>query len=87
MYAAPELENLEQMSYLSTLFTGVYLKDIVECHDIELPAVFSGITDVLCSYAGSLTNVESIKYLADSKKYEYFRYNSSQLSELSEENQ
>lgn len=38
------------MSYLSTLFTEVYLKDIVERHNIELPAVFSGITDVLCSY-------------------------------------
>ena len=51
----------EKMSYLQTLFTEVYFKDIVERYDIELPDVLAELTDALCSSIGSLTNVNKIK--------------------------
>ena len=51
----------EKMSYLQTLFTEVYFKDIVERYDIELPDVLAELTDTLCSSIGSLTNVNKIK--------------------------
>ncbi len=49
------------MSYLQTLFTEVYFKDIIERYDIGLPDVLAELTDVLCSAIGSLTNVNKIK--------------------------
>lgn len=51
----------EKMSYLQTLFTEVYFKDIIERYDIGLPDVLEELTDVLCSAIGSLTNVNKIK--------------------------
>lgn len=51
----------EKMSYLQTLFTEVYFKDIIERYDIGLPDVLAELTDVLCSAIGSLTNVNKIK--------------------------
>ncbi len=53
--------DAEKMSYLQTLFTEVYFKDIVERYDIELPDVLTELTDALCSAVGSLTNVNKIK--------------------------
>ena len=53
--------DAEKMSYLQTLFTEVYFKDIVERYDIELPDVLTELTDTLCSAVGSLTNVNKIK--------------------------
>ena len=49
------------MSYLQTLFTEVYFKDIMERYDIGLPDVLAELTDALCSSVGSLTNVNKIK--------------------------
>ena len=39
----------EKMSYLQTLFTEVYFKDIMERYDIGLPDVLAELTDTLCS--------------------------------------
>jgi len=52
--------DAEKMTYLKTLFTEVYFKDIVERYDIELPDVLSELTDDLCSSIGSLTNASKI---------------------------
>lgn len=54
-------DDAEKMSYLQTLFTEVYFKDIVERYDIGLPDVLTELTDALCSAVGSLTNVNKIK--------------------------
>jgi hypothetical protein len=53
--------DAEKMSYLQTLFTEVYFKDIIERYDIGLPDVLTELTDALCSSVGSLTNVNKIK--------------------------
>ena len=45
-----------KMSYLSSLFSGVYLRDIVERKRIKREDVLSSIVDLLCSSIGSLTN-------------------------------
>lgn len=45
-----------KMNYLSSLFSEVYLRDIVECKHIKREDVLSSIVDLLCSSVGSLTN-------------------------------
>ena len=45
-----------KMSYLKSLFTEVYMKDIVERKKIKREDVLAGILDLLCSSVGSLTN-------------------------------
>lgn len=45
-----------KMSYLNSLFSEVYLKDIVERKNIKREDVLAGIIDLLCSSIGSLTN-------------------------------
>lgn len=45
-----------KMTYLSSLFSEVYLKDIVERKRIQREDVLSSILDLLCSSIGSLTN-------------------------------
>ncbi len=50
----------EKFKYLSTLFTEVYFKDIVERYKIEMEDVLGEITDDLCSSVGSLTNAAKI---------------------------
>lgn len=69
----------EKMSYLQTLFTEVYFKDIIERYDIGLPDVLNELNDALCSSAGSLTNVNKIKNTLETwnrtqtaEKYERF---------------
>ena len=49
-------DDTSRMEYLKSLFTEVYLKDIVERRRIEREDVLAGVTDVLCSSVGSLTN-------------------------------
>lgn len=49
-----------KMSYLKSLFTEVYIKDIVDRKKIKREDVLSGIADLLCSSAGSLTNPANI---------------------------
>ena len=45
-----------KMQYLGSLFSEVYLKDIVERKKIKREDVLSSILDLLCSSVGSLTN-------------------------------
>ena len=45
-----------KMNYLSSLFSEVYLRDIVERKHIKREDVLSSIVDLLCSSVGSLTN-------------------------------
>ena len=52
--------DAEKISYLQSLFSEVYFKDITERYDIELPDVLSELTDDLCSSIGSLTNASKI---------------------------
>ena len=56
------------MSYLKSLFTEVYFRDIIERYDIELPNVLEKLTDDLCSSVGSLTNANKIKNTLQSVK-------------------
>ncbi len=52
--------DAEKMTYLQTLFTEVYFKDITERYNIELEDVLEELTDDLCSSVGSLTNARKI---------------------------
>ena len=52
-----------KMQYLSSLFSEVYLKDLVERKKIKREDVLSDILDLLCSSVGSLTN--HMDHLAD----------------------
>ncbi len=45
-----------KMQYLTSLFSEVYLKDIVERKKIKREDVLASILDLLCSSVGSLTN-------------------------------
>ena len=45
-----------KMDYLSSLFSEVYLKDIVERKKVKREDVLASILDLLCSSVGSLTN-------------------------------
>ncbi len=47
-------------NYLSSLFTEVYLKDIVERKKIEREDILGQLLDLLCSSVGSLTNPKKI---------------------------
>lgn len=49
-----------KMNYLKSLFTEVYIKDIVERKKIERQDVLEQILDLLCSSIGSLTNPAKI---------------------------
>ena len=57
-----------KMSYLKTLFTEVYIKDIVERKKIERQDVLEQILDLLCSSIGSLTNPTKIADTLRSKQ-------------------
>lgn len=49
-----------RMAYLKSLFSEVYLKDIVERKKITREDVLSDIVDLLCSSVGSLTNPTNV---------------------------
>ncbi len=55
--------------YLESLFSEVYLKDIVERKKIEREEILSVIVDLLCSSIGSLTNPYKISNTLQSKGY------------------
>ncbi len=57
-----------KMSYLKSLFTEVYLMDIVERKRIEKQDVLEQILDLLCSSIGSLTNPTKIANTLRSKQ-------------------
>lgn len=57
-----------KMNYLKSLFTEVYIKDIVERKKIERQDVLEQILDLLCSSIGSLTNPTKIADTLRSKR-------------------
>ncbi|WP_418761163.1 ATP-binding protein [Eshraghiella crossota] len=48
--------DMAKMNYLKSLFSEVYIKDIVERKRIERQDILEQILDLLCSSVGSLTN-------------------------------
>ena len=57
-----------KMTYLKSLFTEVYVRDIVERKKIERQDVLEQILDLLCSSIGSLTNPTKIADTLRSKQ-------------------
>lgn len=57
-----------KMNYLKSLFSEVYLKDIVERKRIKRKDVLSSTLDLLCSSVGSLTNPNKIANSLNSKQ-------------------
>ena len=57
-----------KMNYLKSLFSEVYIKDIVERKKIERQDVLEQILDLLCSSIGSLTNPSKIAITLNSKQ-------------------
>lgn len=57
-----------KMNYLKSLFSEVYIKDIVERKKIERQDVLEQILDLLCSSIGSLTNPSKIVNTLNSKQ-------------------
>lgn len=53
-------DDSAKTKYLSSLFSEVYLKDIVERKKIEREDVLSQVLDLICSSIGSLTNPNKI---------------------------
>ena len=56
------------MQYLRSLFSEVYLKDIVERKKVKREDVLSDILDLLCSSVGSLTNPTRVADTINSKQ-------------------
>jgi len=57
-----------KMAYLQSLFSEVYLKDIVERKKIKRADVLDAILDLLCSSIGSLTNPTNVANTLNSKQ-------------------
>lgn len=57
-----------KMNYLKSLFSEVYLKDIVERKKIRREDVLSATLDLLCSSVGSLTNPNNIANALNSRQ-------------------
>ena len=62
-------------NYLSSLFSGVYIKDIVERKKIEREDILGQLLDLLCSSVGSLTNPKKIADTLRSKTGENISQN------------
>lgn len=60
--------NIEKMSYLSKLFSEIYLKDIMARHHFEREDILNDIVDVLSSSVGSLTSISKLTDTIKSKK-------------------
>ena len=60
--------DIAKMNYLKSLFSEVYIKDIVERKRIERQDVLEQILDLLCSSVGSLTNPAKIANTLKSKQ-------------------
>ena len=58
----------EKMRYLKSLFSEVYLKDIVERKRIKREDALSAIVNLLCSSVGSLTNPTNVANSINSKQ-------------------
>jgi predicted AAA+ superfamily ATPase len=61
-------DDTAKMNYLKTLFSEVYLKDIVERKRIKREDVLSATLDHLCSSIGSLTNPNNIASSLNSRQ-------------------
>lgn len=61
-------DDTAKMSYLNSLFSEVYLKDIVERKKIKREDVLSATLDLLCSSVGSLTNPNGIANSLNSRQ-------------------
>ena len=61
-------DDIAKMNYLKSLFSEVYIKDIVERKGIEKQDVLEQILDLLCSSVGSLTNPTKIANTLKSKQ-------------------
>ncbi len=57
-----------KMNYLKSLFSEVYIKDIIERKKIERQDILEQILDLLCSSIGSLTNPSKIANTMNSKQ-------------------
>ena len=57
-----------KMNYLQSLFSEVYLKDIVERKNVRREDVLSAILDLLCSSVGSLTNPSKVADTINTKQ-------------------
>ena len=53
-------DDTAKMNYLKTLFSEVYLRDIVERKKVKREDVLSATLDLLCSSVGSLTNPNNV---------------------------
>lgn len=60
--------DVAKMNYLQSLFSEVYLKDIVERKKIKREDVLGSVLDLLCSSIGSLTNPTSVTNTLNSKQ-------------------
>lgn len=61
-------DDTAKMNYLKSLFSEVYLKDIVERKKIKREDILSATLDLLCSSIGSLTNPNKIANALNSKQ-------------------
>ena len=61
-------DDTAKMNYLKSLFSEVYLKDIVERKKIKREDVLSATLDLLCSSVGSLTNSNNIANALNSRQ-------------------
>lgn len=57
-----------KMQYLTSLFSEVYLKDIIERKKIKREDILSSILDLLCSSIGSLTNPTKVTNAINTKQ-------------------
>ena len=57
-----------KMAYLTSLFSEVYLKDIVERKKIKREDVLDSVLDLLCSSVGSLTNPTNVSNTLNTKQ-------------------
>ncbi len=57
-----------KMGYLQSLFSELFLKDIIERKNIEYPEELAQVLDLLCSSVGSLTNPTRIANTIRSRK-------------------
>lgn len=61
-------DETAKMNYLKSLFSEVYLKDIIERKKIKREDILSATLDLLCSSVGSLTNPNNIANSLNSRQ-------------------
>ncbi len=61
-------DEAAKMSYLQSLFSEVYLKDIFERKGIKRADIMNSILDLLCSSIGSLTNPTGVTNTLNTKQ-------------------